>query len=179
MTIDVLAKQGRKQIPTTLAEVNTNRLKQMRNAGLRSCFEHFNEMRYRMEFVARINGKTFINDASSRNVNATWFTLESMNGSLIWIANGNDSTANYSRLRPAALRKVHILYCVGDNNENLHKSFEGIIPTIIDVPTLGEAVNQAFYSDMETASVVYSPASDNGLTAKENGERFRMEVNEL
>lgn len=179
MTIDVLAKQGKKQIPTTLAEINTSRLKQMRNAGLRSCFEHFNEMRYRMEFVARINGKTFINDAMSRNVNSTWFTLEKTNGSIIWIANGDNETADYSRLRSAALRKVRVLYCVGNRNENLHKTFEGVIPTIVDVPSLGAAVNGAFYNNLETATVVYSPASDNGLSVKEDGERFHTEVNEL
>lgn len=179
MTIETLALQGRTQLPTTLAQVNASRLKKMRNAGLRSCFERFDDIRYRKEFVARIQGKTFINDASSSNVNATCFTLESTNGSLIWIANGNDNNANYSSLRPAALRKVRILYCVGSNNENLHRSFAGIIPTIIDCDTLSEAVSKAFYSPLETAKVIYSPATDNGLTAKENGEMFQTEVNEL
>ena len=179
MTIETLAQQGRTSIPTTLAQVNANRLKKMRNAGLRSCFERFDDIRYRKEFVARINGKTFINDASSSNVNATCFTLESTDGSLIWIANGNDDNANYSSLRPAALRKVRMLYCVGSNNENLHRSFAGIIPNIIDVATLGEAVSNAFYSPLETANVIYSPAANNGHSVKENGELFQTEVNEL
>ena len=166
-------------MPTTLAQINSKSLKKMRNQGLRSCFEDFEEIRYRKEFVARIHGKTFINDASSNNVNSTWYTLESTNGSLIWIANGDNETADYSRLKPAALRKVRVLYCVGSRNENLHASFKDIIPTIVDVPDLESAVTKAFYNPMETATVIYSPASDNGLSARENGEHFQHEVNEL
>ncbi|MBQ7279488.1 MAG: hypothetical protein IJR13_02020 [Bacteroidales bacterium] len=179
MTIETLAQQGRTTVPNTLAEINTKRLKHMRNAGLRSCFARFEEMRYRKEYVARIHGKTFINDASSNNVNATWYTLESMTGSLIWIANGNDNTTDYSRLKATALRKVRVLYCVGSNNENLHRSFDGIIPTIVDVNSLGEAVSKAFYNSLETATIIYSPASDNGRSIQENGNHFRLEVNEL
>ncbi|MBR5028338.1 MAG: hypothetical protein IKX51_03855, partial [Bacteroidales bacterium] len=73
MTIESLAKQGREKIYTGLAGIDTVKLKKLRNEALRQSFSSLNEMKYKLEFVARINGMEFINDASSRTPNATWY----------------------------------------------------------------------------------------------------------
>ena len=179
MTIETLATQGRTDIPRTLAGIETKKLKQMRNAGLRDCFKHFNEQNYRMEHVAKIHGKTFINDASARNVNATWYTMENYNGSILWIAASGDNEADYTKLHSAALSKIRALYCVGSDNSNLRKNFDGKIPVIESVRSLGEAVQKAFYNPIENATIIYSPSADNGTDLIMDGEAFRMEVNEL
>jgi len=71
MTIETLAKQGRDRIHTGLAGIDTQRLKAMRNASLRDCFKRLEETRYRMEFVARVRGREYINDAASRSINVS------------------------------------------------------------------------------------------------------------
>lgn len=179
MTIETLAKQGQETQHKGLASVETTKLKQMRNAGLRSCFARLEEMHYRREFVAKIHGKTFVNDAAARSSNATWYTLESAEGSLIWIANGGGHSEEYEIIKNSAQQKVRALYCIGGNSGALHKAFDGIIPDIEEVDSIRTAVNKALYSDIEDATVIFSPAQENGLPMEVQGTEFMYEVNEL
>jgi len=179
MSIETLVRQGSDRVHSGLAAVDSSRLRQMRSEALRSCFSRFDESSYRMEYVARIHGKEFVNDAAARSINATWYTLENTEGSIIWIANGGNNRVDYSPLRSVALRKVRMLLCVGDDNRHLHESFKGIIPNIVDAESIGAAVHKACYSNLDRSKVVYSPATDGFLTTEQAGEVFRHEVNEL
>lgn len=170
--------------PTTvnhagLAGIDTQHLKAMRNASLRACFSRMEETRYRMEFVARVRGREYINDAAARNINATWYTLESTKGGLIWIADAPATDVDYSRLVPPALRKVRMLLIVGGESKCMRKSFSGIIPTIESCPSMSVALQKAYRYDADDVKVLYSPACDNGLPVEYGGEAFRQEVNEL
>ncbi len=179
MTIETLAKQGRDRIHTGLAGIDTQRLKAMRNASLRACFNRLEETRYRMEFVARVRGREYINDAASRTINATWYSLESIQGGLIWIASAPGQDADYSRLVPPALRKVRMLLIVGGDSECMRKTFSGVIPVIEVCPTMGDALRKAYLYDSADVKVLFSPACDNGRNVEDEGELFRQEVNEL
>lgn len=180
MTIDTLAVQGFTKTSTGLAGIDVQRLKTMRNAGLRACFNRLEDTRYRLEFVARVRGREYINDAAARNINSTWYTLETLQGGLIWIADANDQTADYSRLVPPSLRKVRMLLVVGTAEDRMYHTFKGIIPSIVRCVTLGEALQHAYrYQSEDEVRVVYSPACYNGFSTKQQGEAFRREVNEL
>ena len=179
MTIETLALQGRDTLHPGLAGIDTARLKAIRNASLRACFNRLEETSYRMEFVARVRGREYINDAAARSINATWYTLENTEGGIIWIATGGNNHVDYSPLRSVALRKVRMLLCVGDDNRHLHESFKGIIPNIVDADSIGTAVHKACYSNLDKCKVIYSPATEGFLTTEQSGEVFRHEVNEL
>lgn len=178
MTTDSLTMMGHDKIYTGLAGIDTARLKSMRNAALRACFNRLDETRYRMEFVARILDREYINDAASRSINATWYTLERVQGGVVWIACGNDEEAQYSRLVPTALRKVRMLLVLGQD-ERMRRTFSGIIPAIQSCATMSEALHAAYLYEAMDVKVVFSPASDDGTPTTELGELFRREVNEL
>ena len=180
MTIETLAAQGRDTLHTGLAGIDVQRLKAMRNEGLRSCFNHLEDTRFRIEFVARVRGREYINDAAARTINSTWYTLETLQGGLIWIVDACEMPGDYSRLVPPALRKVRMLLVVGEGDDLMHHTFRGIIPTIECVPTMADALRMAYhYESVDEVKVVYSPACYNGLPTYQLGERFRREVNEL
>lgn len=179
MSIETLAKQGRTQVFTGLAGVEAVKLKKLRNEQLKQCFSHFDEQRFRMEFVARVRGMEFYNDAASRSVNATWYALQSMEGSLLWIVNGDDDRADYAKLVPLAKKKVGMMICVGDNTHRLHEVFGGSVATIVDAPSVTKAVHVAYCSNLDDVKVLFSPAGENGISVDEEGSRFTMEVNEL
>ena len=63
MSIELLAQQGRSRIYGGLASVEAAKLRQMRDSGLRACFARLEDTPYRMEFVAHIHEKNFVNDA--------------------------------------------------------------------------------------------------------------------
>lgn len=179
MTIDTLVKEGRERTHIGLAGIDTQRLKAMRNASLRACFNRMEETRYRLEFVARVRGREYINDAASRTINSTWYSLESTSGGLIWIADAPKTAADYSRLVPPALRKVRMLLIVGDDSPLMRKSFTGIIPNIEACPSMAAALQKAYRYEADDVKVLYSPACDNGTDLVDEGEEFRHQVNEL
>ncbi|MBR5784915.1 MAG: hypothetical protein IKY43_07120 [Bacteroidales bacterium] len=179
MNIETLATQGRDKVFNGLAGIDATKLKKLRNQNLRECFSHFEEEPFRLQFMARIHGMEFINDAISRTPNATWYSLETINNAVIWIANGDNNDTDFTTLIPLALRKVRMLICVGKDNQKLHDVFSGIIPSIIDVETIKEAVSKALYSNVENATVLFSPACENGHPMSEQGKEFQKEVYDL
>lgn len=177
MTIETLAQQGREKIHTGLAGMDVAKLKQMRNAGLRSCFTHMDELKYRMEFVATIHGKQFINDAAGRNLNATWYALDSNEGeNLTWITRGGVDQ-DYGMLAPVVKQKVRRIICIGDG-KFIKNHLASAARHIEEVNDMREAVNSALYGSLEKTTVIFSPASDTSDMESE-GRSFRHEVDEL
>ena len=176
MTIETLAKQGTTH--TGLAGLDTAKLKAMRNAALRSCFQKLEETRYRQEFVARILDREYINDAAARSVTATWYALESMQGGVIWIVCGTEAETDYSRLVPVALRKVRMMLVLGPTGQ-LTKVFNGVVPVIEQCHSMREALHKAYLYDAADVKVLFSPACNDGTPTSALGEAFRSEVNEL
>ena len=179
MTIETLAKQGRDRVHSGLAGIDTQRLKAIRNASLRACFQRLEETSYRMEFVARVYGREYINDAASRSVNSTWYALESITGGLIWIADAPTGEVDYSRLVPPALRKVRMLLILGGDSAQLRHAFGGVIPVIEVCSSMADALRRACQYEADDVKVLYSPACARDIPAGEMGERFRYEVNQL
>ena len=176
MTIETLTKQNKTQ--TGLAGIDTVRLKAIRNASLRTCFNRLEDTRNRMEFVARILDREYINDAAARTVNATWYTLESLEGGLIWIACGSNSEIDYSRLLPVALRKVRMMLVIGPDAQ-LRQAFNGAVPSIVSCSTMAEALHRAYLYESNDVRVVFSPACNDGTPSEALGDAFSHEVNEL
>lgn len=179
MTIETLATQGRDRIHTGLSGLDIQRLRAIRNASLRACFSRLEDTRHRLEFVARILGREYICDAASRSVNATWYALESTQGGIIWIADAPKEETDYSRLVPAALRKVRMLLIVGGESACMRHAFEGVVPSIVACNTMAEALHHAYRYEADDVKVLYSPACPSDLPVHECGERFRQAVNEL
>ncbi len=162
-----------------LAGLDATKLKNLRNSQLRSCFQRLNENHFRMEFVAKIRESEFYNDAMARNVNATWYTLNTLNGPLVWIAMGSTKATNYSLLQKLAADKVKVLICVGDHTDQLQEQFEGIVPVIETAYTIEEAVHKAFYNSLDVQKILFSPTIDAGTQNETLGKRYNSEINEL
>lgn len=179
---ETLATQGREQVHTGLAGIDSTRLKKLRSAQLRECFNLIDEMRHKLEFVARIKGISFIDDAASRSALSTWYALETVEGRIVWIVNGthySTTRANdLKRLRTLVENKVDTIICIGDSA--LHQTvFGDMVPDIQSVTTMAEAVNKAFYGNPGSSKVLFSPSVENGVPYEEQGDLFKHEVNEL
>jgi UDP-N-acetylmuramoylalanine-D-glutamate ligase len=179
MTIETLVKEGRERTHIGLAGIDTQRLKAIRNASLRACFNRMEETRYRLEFVARVRGREYINDAAARTINATWYSLESTSGGVIWIADAPKDVIDYSRLLPVALRKVRMLLIIGGDSDLMRSAFAGTVPAIEACPSMADALQKAYRYEADDVKVLYSPACDNGSSVTDEGEEFRHQVNEL
>ena len=174
-----LALQGRATAHTGLAALDTERLKRMRSQTMRDCFSHIDEQKYRMEFVARVRGMEFYNDAVSRSANATWYALNSMEGRLIWIATGDAQRTDYRRILPVARDKVAMMICVGPNADDMSQAFGGVVSRIETASSIEEAVHVAYRSNLDSAKVIFSPAGESGMGYEQEGDAFTSEVKEL
>ena len=100
----------------------------------------------------------------------------------MWIANGAPESIamanNFKRLRALVEQKVRMIVCIGDSS--LYQTvFGDMVQRIVAVDTIGEAVNKAFYSNLENVKILFSPAVENGVSYEEQGDTFKREVNEL
>lgn len=179
MSIEQLATQGRDRLHGGLASVDTALLRHMRDKALRSCFRRLEETSHRMEHVATIHHKEYINDAAARSVNATLYTLQRIAGPVVWIAFGGDAAADYSVLQPVALRKVGKLICVGDDCHALHRAFGSLLPDVVDVPDIATAVAVASRSVADDVRVILSPATAVGEPTEIVARQYIHQVNEL
>ena len=123
MGIETITRQITSTNHSGLAAVNRAQLIKIRNQGLRDCFKHLDDIPQKMEFVARIQDKCFVDDAASCNVNATWYALESTEGPIIWIANGSSDSIDYRKLKTCVSQKVKMILCVGEHAESLINRF--------------------------------------------------------
>lgn len=180
MDLDVFTNFGKVNTHSTLAGIDVTKLSKLRSQQVKDCFRHLEEQLYKQEYVATIHDTEFINDAASVTVNSTWYALESIEGPLVWIALGNENTAEtYTKLERLAAQKVKMLLCIGDNTSALHEAFDGIVPVIEDVKTIQEAVHRAFYNQLERKKVLFSPAAVSQESVAEMGACFNKEVNEI
>lgn len=177
-----LATQGRERVHNGLAGIDSSKLKNLRNSQLKECFNLIDEMRHKMEFVARIKGISFVDDAASRSALSTWYALETIEGKAIWIVNGaaedKKIAASFKRLRPLVANKIVAIICLGDTA--LYDSLFGdIVSDIRSANSMNEAVHSAFYSNHDNSKILFSPAYENGVPMEEQGNAFKREVNEL
>ena len=96
-----------------------------------------------------------------------------------FLGNGDNNTTDFTSLIPLALRKIRMLICIGEDNHRLHEVFSGIIPTIVDANSIKDAVTKALYSDINNSVVLFSPACENGVPMREQGNEFQREVYDL
>ena len=177
-----LAKQGRESVHTGLAGIDSSKLKKLRSNHLKECFNLIDEMRHKLDFVARIKSISFIDDAASRSAMTAWYALETIEGRVVWIANGSafkdKKAAEMKRLRNLVECKVERIVCLG-NSELYRNVFGDLVKEISEVETMSDAVHKAFYSCNENMKVLFSPTIENGVSYGTQGDEFRHEVNEL
>lgn len=181
MSIQELALQGKHNLFNSMAAGVAARVLDLRKEVVRDSLEHFEHVEHRLEFVAKVNGITFINDSKATNVNSTWYALESQEQPVIWIAGGVDKGNDYKELYPV-IDHVKVLICLGEDNKKLIKAFEGKIETIIEVDSATDAVQTAYDLGLVDDVVLLSPACasfDLFENYEDRGYQFKSAVRRL
>lgn len=178
MTIELLAKQGVKKVYTNLAGRTYHDILFKRKELYRQ-FSPEIEQEHQREVVAKIKDVKYINDAFSINSNITWFTMEQISSRIVWIVENDNAEQNFDGLISTCREKVVALICFGQNIEMLKKTFQGIVPSILTVNNINDAVILASAVAEENDVVVFSPANGNNEDIEKRGIEFRKAVNNL
>ncbi len=182
MNISELALQGRHNTYNSMAAGVASKLLGIRKETIRESLANFESIEHRLEPVLQVYGIQFINDSKATNVNSTWYALESMRTPVIWIAGGVDKGNDYSQLYSLVEQKVKALICLGEDNEKLHRNFDGKVDTLIDAADMDEAVRMAYKLGEKDDTVLLSPACasfDFFENYEDRGRQFKAAVRRL
>lgn len=157
MTLEQLAKQGRRKEVYTVT-INQN-ICNARKESLKNSFVDCEHIKHRNEFVAMRNGVRYINDSAAKSISATWFSIESVNEPLVWIAlAGNE---DYEEMIPIVRQHVKTVICIGDNTEPITSSLGCLLRDgVIKVDSMEEAVKCAAEKAISGYDILFSPGCE-------------------
>ena len=112
---------------------------------------------HRSQWVAEVNGVTYVNDSKGTNVGATLAAVEGMSGPLVMIAGGDGKNQDFAPLADAFRGKVRHTVLIGRDAQAIAKVLGGVC-TFEHVATLEEAVRTAARAAQPGDTVLLSPA---------------------
>ncbi|MCS7233212.1 MAG: UDP-N-acetylmuramoyl-L-alanine--D-glutamate ligase [Synergistetes bacterium] len=142
----------------------------------------FSGLEHRLEFVAEIDGVTYINDSKGTNVVSTLMALDSFEAPIILIAGGRGKKAGYEKLAKKIIEKVRVLVLLGEDGPIIKEAVqrEGFSEDrIFSVSSMEEAVSLAHSVARRGEIVLLSPACasfDMFSNFEERGRVFKRAV---
>ncbi|MDB2354978.1 UDP-N-acetylmuramoyl-L-alanine--D-glutamate ligase [Flavobacteriaceae bacterium] len=173
---------GTHNLKNAMAATTVANLLKIRKETIRKSLEHFQTVEHRLEHVLKINKVNYINDSKATNVNATYYALDSMQSSTVWIVGGIDKGNKYEELFSLVNEKVKAIICLGKDNKKIFENFENLVEYITEVKSMSEAVKEAYSIAKSNDCVLLSPACasfDLFKNYEDRGEQFKAEVRKL
>ncbi len=159
-----------------------NSLLELRKQILEESVSDVQSTRHRQEHIGTLNEVEFINDSKATNVDLTWYSLERLQGTAVWIVGGLQAGQDYSMLKELVADKVRAVVCLGRENGNVFKTFLTDADVIVGASTADEAVRAAFTLARPGDKVILSPAcSSHDLfeSYEDRGDQFTKAVRKL
>jgi len=111
---------------------------------------------HRCEFVASINGVTYINDSKATNTDAVEKALCSLIGPVVLIAGGRDKGLDFSTIKEVVAEKVKLAVVIGETQEKICRAWSGV--PCLRASSMAEAVRVAASHARSGDTVLLSPA---------------------
>ena len=150
-------------------------------AGIFKGLYGFPGLAHRCEWVADINGVSWINDSKGTNVGATLAALQGLQGPLVWLGGGQGKGQDFTALRVPLVEKARAAILFGEDAERIERDLAGKLP-VQRAPDLAAAVAIAHELAQHGDRVLLSPACaslDQFKNYEERGARFRELVQKL
>lgn len=126
-------------------------------ASIIETLQQFAGLEHRSQWVADINGVSWINDSKATNPGATLAAIQGIDEPIILLAGGQDKGANMQPLCPAVKEKVRCVLLFGQDADQIEQSLQGCT-RIERVENLAQAVTRAHHIAQAGDLVLLSPA---------------------
>ena len=83
----------------------------------------FSSIEHRLDFFSKSNGKSWINDSKSTDIGATAFSLENIDGPIIWIVGETQQERDLDIIYDLVLSKVEEIIYYGSHETKLKYRF--------------------------------------------------------
>jgi UDP-N-acetylmuramoylalanine--D-glutamate ligase len=124
---------------------------------LKQALNTFTALPHRMEFIAEINGVTFINDSKATNTDSVKYALQSYQENVHLILGGSDKGEDFAALLPFIMKNNIKLYLIGATRDRMKTAF-GNQKDFLEFDTLSQAVKSAFQKADKGDIILLSPA---------------------
>ncbi|MGB1205816.1 MAG: UDP-N-acetylmuramoyl-L-alanine--D-glutamate ligase [Chitinophagales bacterium] len=174
-----LRLKGKHNLYNTLAALTVCNLLDVKTFDIQAFLPTFAGLEHRLENVATIDEKTFINDSKATNIDSVWYAIDAMTQTTVWIVGGVDKGNDYSELYDLVQQKVKAIVCLGKENSKIKQVFADIVPNIVETQTANDAVRKAFYVAKRNETILLSPACASFDLFKnyiDRGNRFKDAV---
>jgi UDP-N-acetylmuramoylalanine--D-glutamate ligase len=153
----------------------------LNEAGMFKALFTFPGLAHRCEWVADLDGVSWINDSKGTNVGATMAALQGLNGPLVWIGGGQGKGQDFAALREPLRAKARVAILYGQDAAAIQRDLAGLV-TVQRVDDLAAAVAAARRIAQHGDRVLLSPACaslDQFTSYEQRGSRFRELVRGL
>ena len=129
----------------------------LNEAGIFKALFSFPGLAHRCEWVADLDGVSWINDSKGTNVGATMAALHGLQGPLVWIGGGQGKGQDFTALRAPLAAKARLAIVFGQDAAAIERDL-GKSVAIKRVPDLAAAVAEARAAAQHGDRVLLSPA---------------------
>ncbi len=153
----------------------------LNEAGMFAALFSFPGLAHRCEWVADLDGVSWINDSKGTNVGATLAALQGLQGPLVWIGGGQSKGQDFTALRAPLAAKARLAILFGQDAAAIERDLAGQV-AVQRVDDLTAAVLAARAVARHGDRVLLSPACaslDQFKNYEQRGAVFRARVLEL
>jgi len=146
-----------------------------------AALKNFKGLEHRLEWVAEIDGRVFINDSKATNCVSVEKALASFDKPINIIMGGSDKNEDFSSLIPLIQQNVRNLIVLGETKSQIVDTFKECV-TINEVSDLKEAVHRAYEISKSGEYILLSPGCasyDMYDNFEERGKHFKQLVDEI
>jgi len=151
------------------------------NEMVEKAFVSFKGLAHRLEFVADINGVTFVNDSKATNTDSVKYALSAFKQKVRIIMGGSDKGENYGVLLEYLNIYAKKLYLIGETKDKMMEQFTDFVSKE-SFASLEDAVKTAFEESKENDIILLSPACasyDSYKNYEQRGDSFKKIVEAL
>ena len=133
---------------------------------------------HRCEFVAEVEGVTYINDSKATNIDAVEKALRSLPGRSVLIAGGRDKGLDFTSLGGVIAEKVKLAVLIGEAQNKMWRAWSKAVPCVRAF-SMEEAVRVAASHARREDTVLLSPACasfDMFENYEHRGDEFKRHV---
>ena len=182
MPLSTLSIKGKHNTKNAMAATMAAQILKIRKQNIKEILEDFEGAEHRLENVAKVGDVEYINDSKATNVNATFYALECMDKTTVWIVGGVDKGNDYNDLLPLVREKVKAIVCLGLDNDKIKNMFGNVVDIIVETAGAEEAVKVSHKLAERGEVVLLSPACasfDLFDNYEDRGRQFKKAVRSL
>ncbi len=173
MRVSEVRLKGRHNIANALSAFALGDAAGLSPAAMVKALREFPGLDHRMQWVADVDGVSYINDSKATNVGACLAALEGLSEPAVLIAGGDGKGADFSPLAKVAMAKVRAAVLMGRDAPLLEQVLNKVVATV-RVDNMKQAVDAARKLAQKGDAVLLAPACASLDQYKDYQERGRI-----